>query len=1445
MSRAMLPLGIASASLDVLNVPPADTGRPAVHAVPSRGARGAARRLPDTAVAAHALHASTCSIDVLGREAFALARVLQSGTELEVRIVGAGTDDAPPTSFTFAAPLLGNIGIFQDAHTSQVHVLAMTSAGALHRLQIPLATLLRGARLPSHWAQEHIVDALAQEGAEATSVHTVDAGLVLVACADGMLLQLKQSIAGDGHGFVGAWHESSLRPASFLYGVSRLFQRGVSASPGRHAVRAAPTQTLALASHVRENDAALAFCVCRDRKLRVWNLVSESCVRTLDLPVSFSAAASARVDDESDSDAFERTSVPMLQLFYPGEDDAYALYLLVFVPAPLPGGAFVAAYGVELEESSAWSGGVGEIALVWGKSCDARTQAADVELRDMALTRDGDAWRAWLLWHAGGAPLLQHTLALGAEPSEAQAVARRAPNPDEAWASILPFAQHAPLRGPDFDAALAGVQTCEEVAQFFLRRLLAPGRFSSTTLAAALRAFSGLPDTEAKELARPQHRPRLVEAIGASVGVESPQGDLRQWAEAVRGAWLRFARLVEQIDRSARWPLGLYVHDLERTPFLVSRFAIGAVLEKDAATWLGDLAQKLASAAQYAERAVSRAQGEAASAEFAAVVNSLGGVQGAYETIRERGVALLQTATCAAELTRGLGVQRDVWLAPALRAAVGAPLGLWAEVERRVPHALEPVRSHLAQLGADGLAEHLVTTTELLSAPLATAHGGAYYTAIGADALGEVVLVRERALESLVLLHAAMLHRSRHAALEASMRTALRAWQHAAALGALARLGAAPETVHDEALVPLGGLRLDQHRYSGRPATHLLHHLAQTGALACGVSVGERAALCFSLGEALPRDGEHAPLALLTLARHLLQQGFPSAVPAMLGVYAEDAPMSYLLALAETQTAQCAAGLRRLARIASVLSSALPEKTRLLAVLPTSIAESTGEAQAIAFYTHAAAYWESASDMAGALHCYRHACEALRASPAAASEADARRLWSHVFRGELALGQYEAATATLLAAPFDDLREVCLQSLVTALCEAGAFSLLLRLHFLEWQPRVERVLSFKARNAEPLSKPNYFQVLYAYHASRGDHKSAAASMYQHARRLHHAALALSAADVHAARSVLVLEAQSYLAAINALALLTPTHAWFAHALRDEAPASGVGGALQGGVTQYIPSERLDAHAQPLTIVQLADVRREYNELLARLELMRLYPELANPTAALRPEDAVNLFLAADDVDASFSAAHQLRVDMRNVFDALAQKCVALQRADAARRGRLDLDADTPDAALAQLVADDEEAADPEAAFLRHSPRAASWPGPAHERAWRFLRLHLGLADARGSNTYRTAIAERLVALGAWDLAPTWLVDWFTRHGPDLLVRTLMRHGALVPALEYSAKIVEQSVSAARTNDAMAHACLPYSLFDALLAAGADGPAAAALRQALDQRLHTLRTAAAS
>ncbi|WFD01846.1 hypothetical protein MOBT1_000526 [Malassezia obtusa] len=1444
----MLPLGLASASLDLVNVPQAEPSKPAVHAVPSHGIRAAARRLPDTAVAAHALHAATCRIDVLGAEAFVLARVLQSGTELEVRVLGCA-EEVPPTSFTFAAPLLPNLGVFQDAHTSQIHLLAVTQAGMLCRLQVPLTTLLRGARLPSGWASEQPIEALTQhDAAEATLVQVVDAGLVLVACADGMVLQLRQSITGEG--FVGAWRESSLRPASFFYGVSRLFQRGVSASPSRAAPRTAPTQTLAIASHVRESDAALAFCVCRDRKLRVWNLVSESCVRTLDLPLSFSAAGGSAEIDERDGDAFERTSAPLVQLFYPGDEDAYAAYLLVFVPAPLPHGAFVAAYGIELEESNSWSGGVGEIALVWGKSCDARTQAADVELRDMALTRDGDAWRVWLLWHAGGAPLLQHTLALGAEAGEAStAVARTGPPPGEVWTSIAPYAQYAPLRGPDFDAALAALATTEEIAQFFLAHLLVPGRFSSTTLAAALRAHAQLGDAAFRELARPAHRPRLVEALVAHAA-PAPGADAAQSAESARNAWLRLARLVEQVDRSARWPLGLYVHDEDRAPLVAMRHTLGAVLAKDAATWLTDLAQKLAGAALYPERAVSRAQGDAANAEFALVLHALThrGAEGPFGLVRERGLAVLQTATAAFELVRS--APHD-WR-PALGRALDDPRALYDAVGVRVaPPVLERLHAHVSTLGAEAFVQDVLALTGVAVQPLSTGPAPglrALATTLGADGAAEVVGARASLLAALVVLHAALLRQSEHhPPLARSLRAAVRAWQHAEALRTLVRVGGVPEArARDDAdaLVPLSGLRLDAPRDGARPAMHLLHALAQRGALACGIA-GET--LVLALG-ALPDRDACAPPGVLQLARAALHHGFPSAVRAMLAVYAEDAASAYLLALAETQCARCDAALARLARIAAVLDSARDERAALLGVLPAQVADAAPPAQRIVFFTSAAAHWEAAGDVPGALHCHRAACDALRAAPHALGAADAQQLWSHVFRGELALAQYDAAAATLLAIPDEDLREVCLQNLVTALCEAGALATLLRLHLGALQPRVERVLSFKARNAEPLGTPNYFQILYAYHSARGDYKSAAASMYQHARRLRDAALVASATDVHAARAILVREAQSDLAAINALALLPPAHAWFAHALAGEAPPPPAPGrALQGHVTAYLPRERLGAHAQALTIVQLADVRREYNQLLARLELMRLYPELANPSAALRPDDAVNLFLAADDVDAAFATALQVGVDMRNGFDALTHKCVALQRADEARRARLDLGADTPDAALAHLVADDEEAADPNAAFLRQSPRAANWPGPAHERAWRYLQLQLAIADADAPKpAYRTAIADRLVALDAWAMAPAWLRAWFTEHGPDLLLHVFLRHGALRDALTYAADVVERTVSAARTSDAPPRACLPYSLFDALLAADSDSAPAHALRDALERRLHALRrTAAAS
>lgn len=1580
--RLPVPLGIATASLDVLNAVPgyafSHTHVYAVPGAPEHAAPPAAphRRTAEAVVPHHAIHAATCPLSLVAPDALLVARVVRHGYELELRVVCGGmADDAPPTTFRFPAPILANVGVLEDAGSGSLHVLAATAAGILYRLVMPLRCVLRGAPLPRSWARPHAIHTLrggsgegdAQTGGAPartlTSVHVVDAGLVLLACADGALIQLQQAHGGDaGHTFEGEWRESVMRPASFLQGMSRLFGRGgAPASPGGSAAgsaaRTSPTHTLALATHVRVSDPALAFCICADRRMRVWNMATETCVRTLELPASYEAAEGAARGaprsrergtpaPEDQSDAWERTSAPRVLLMDPGDAAPYALCLVVFVPAHAGNDAFIVAYGVELEESSAWSGGLGEIALLHGRPCDTRTRAPDVELRDMALTRTdegrADAWNVWLLWHAGGTELLQRAPLLLDTPAGdgGERAVARAGVPDS-WTTTSTLAQHAPLRGPEFDAALAELRGTQELAQFFLARLLEPGRMSTSSLHLALRAFQRgqrTPGTEAHVDDAPlPPRSRVVQQIAACVGAAcvlehdpasgAPLYD--KLHDDTRNAWLHFARLAEQTERSARWPL-LIAPLTSGALVLVSRHALSTLLRKDAAVWLGDMAARLAGASQHPERALSRAIGELASDEYAAVLNDLHAQPTVppahgYAAVRAGGVPLLQLGALAAELRFSLGARAPALLDHALlqrcraigqaggEAGTAGSAAAAVVLPRFGETAYAKVQAFVEERGGQALLSTLEQLREVVEAEAPEHLDGvqtepaaaAFHAAAAADAAAQALALRHGSAQSLIVLVVCLMEAAAPVAREPLQRvlnSALRTWQHTTSLYALTRAdgerepgaAAAPggDGDQDALVAPLHELRLGEALAADteRPVVHLLHRLAHAHAITCTLRpAGAAFTLRLALGapgapkgSAAPEASDAAPDATLALARSMLCLGFPSAARTVLAHYASDVPSDYLRALALAQTARAARADALLERAGALLAApASAARERLLKVVPAAVAQAgEGAAQHFAFWTHAALHLEAAQDVRGALRCYLRALEApaaARAEPGAAASA-ARDVWSRVFRAQLALGEYEAAAATVLAVPFEDLQQVCLQSLVTTLCEADAVSTLLRCNFLHLQAAVERTLSFKARNAPPLARPNYFDVLYAYHVARGDYKSAAASMYQHARRLRLAALA--GGDTRTGGELAVRQAHSLLAASNALALLPPANAWFAHAVSEEEaaaaaaagppPAGGAtaANALRGSLTHYIPEEHFARGARPVAIMQLGDVRREYDELLARLSLMRTYPELTHPGVALRAEDAVNLHLATDDVDAAFSTARALGVDQCNVFDVLARKCVVLEWAARERRRRLGLGSgkdekaghakddsasENPAAvALRQLAFDDQDATELEATFLRRSPRAASWSGPSEARAWRYLQLQLAMGDAAGpvaAVRHRAAAVDRILALGAQDVLPGWLHDWFRTTRPDALLRAYMRHGLLLPALTLCTRLVQDATSEARTSSSTPlqppPVWLPYTLMDSVLAA-ADAAetdaadAAKALRAAIDTRSETLQ-----
>lgn len=57
------------------------------------------------------------------------------------------------------------------------------------------------------------------------------------------------------------------------------------------------------------------------------------------------------------------------------------------------------------------------------------------------------------------------------------------------------------------------------------------------------------------------------------------------------------------------------------------------------------------------------------------------------------------------------------------------------------------------------------------------------------------------------------------------------------------------------------------------------------------------------------------------------------------------------------------------------------------------------------------------------------------------------------------------------------------------MCEANAVDRLLSLNFVGLPNEVETALAFKVRNADPLSRPMYPQVLYAWYVFRGDFRN--------------------------------------------------------------------------------------------------------------------------------------------------------------------------------------------------------------------------------------------------------------------------------------------------------------------------------------------------------------------
>jgi nuclear pore complex protein Nup160 len=444
----------------------------------------------------------------------------------------------------------------------------------------------------------------------------------------------------------------------------------------------------------------------------------------------------------------------------------------------------------------------------------------------------------------------------------------------------------------------------------------------------------------------------------------------------------------------------------------------------------------------------------------------------------------------------------------------------------------------------------------------------------------------------------------------------------------------------------------------------------------------------------------------------------------------------------------------------------------------------------------------------------------------------AQEVWFRTFRAQLDLWDFKSAYRTIMMSEDDQFRRDCIRSLVTAMCEAGEVSTLLHYNFSGLQGEIERSLSFKARNSDPFGRPNYFKILYAYHMHRGDLKSgtcqelpvpvscllmicflvtAGAVMYQQSHQLaelqrmgYHIAVN-KGSDYEEFVDIASVQARSFLAAMNVLNLVDKQDAWFPYAHPTAGGAVDEQDEMQMSqehqqesifndiarqkraytkcrTTHYIPSSEFAPECKEIEILELDDIKREYQLLLARLDLAKGYTELTAPRSKLSAFDAVALYLRSDQYDKAVSAARALDVDMTAIFQNLATKCTSLTRRAAAWKTELSASAASnhdekkkgtgaaihPSLQKLQEEIDSQE--DPDAAFLLYSERSSSWTGSPSDKAWRYLRLQLEMndeetAEGRGGDAgaggkYRIVVLNRILDLGAEVFLPEWLVEWF-------------------------------------------------------------------------------------
>ncbi|CAG8498861.1 10184_t:CDS:2, partial [Paraglomus occultum] len=447
---------------------------------------------------------------------------------------------------------------------------------------------------------------------------------------------------------------------------------------------------------------------------------------------------------------------------------------------------------------------------------------------------------------------------------------------------------------------------------------------------------------------------------------------------------------------------------------------------------------------------------------------------------------------------------------------------------------------------------------------------------------------------------------------------------------------------------------------------------------------------------------------------------------------------------------------------------------------PLIRSQDTVYADISAFYVHVADLFDNHKQDLYVIRYCKLALNAFNEMQKSTPEGHARsvQLWKRMFNRGLSSNAFEQAYWAAKSNPDQKIREEGLRCLIIDMIKKQEVESLHRMGFVGVRERIfEKTLESAIEDAS-LAGLHVAKIVHASYIQSGKYKQAAKVMYENAQRI-----GRNNTNSTNFFEMATEQAQSYLAAINSLELLTDRNAWFQ--INSDRVVE-VSNPKRRKIDVSLPME-IDPSSARTDLVVIEEIRREYELIMAKLKLGKRIGAAAGP---MNVKQVIATCTEYQEYETAATIAKAFNQDMTDIFRSITYKCMLISEFGTPQKDR-------------------------SYDWIYSNQWASLLDGTEVTRAWGFLQYFIDEYDRidQTEGRYRNAVLEVILTSKQNTKIPPWLSNFYKKYNPKDYVRLLLEHGYLLEAasfmIEYFAMAEDYPTSTP---------WMPYTTIDMILGA---------------------------